>query len=49
MSISYLEAIREAQSLALATDENVFIYGQDVGAFGGAFKATKNLFHEHWP
>lgn len=47
MSISYLEAIREAQSLALATDENVFIYGQDVGAFGGAFKATKNLFHEH--
>jgi len=47
VSISYLEAIREAQSLALATDENVFIYGQDVGAFGGAFKATKNLFHEH--
>lgn len=47
MSISYLEAIREAQSLALKTDENVFIYGQDVGAFGGAFKATKNLFHEH--
>ena len=47
MSISYIEAIREAQSLALATDENVFIYGQDVGAFGGAFKATKNLFHEH--
>ena len=43
MSITYLEAIREAQSKALADDPNVFIYGQDVGAFGGAFKATKGL------
>src|SRR5438874_2485034 len=43
MSITYLEAIREAQARALADDPNVFIYGQDVGAFGGAFKATKNL------
>ncbi|HEV8544239.1 MAG TPA: alpha-ketoacid dehydrogenase subunit beta [Verrucomicrobiae bacterium] len=43
MSISYLEAIREAQDRALADDPRVFIYGQDVGAFGGAFKATKNL------
>src|SRR4029077_6714086 len=24
----------------------VFIYGQDVGAFGGAFKATKNLANQ---
>jgi pyruvate/2-oxoglutarate/acetoin dehydrogenase E1 component len=43
VSITYLEAIREAQARALADDPNVFIYGQDVGAFGGAFKATKNL------
>ncbi|HEY9510102.1 MAG TPA: transketolase C-terminal domain-containing protein [Verrucomicrobiae bacterium] len=43
MSITYLEAIREAQARALAEDPKVFIYGQDVGAFGGAFKATKNL------
>src|ERR1700745_4242780 len=43
MSITYLEAIREAQAKALADDSRVFIYGQDVGAFGGAFKATKNL------
>jgi len=41
--ITYLEAIREAQYKALATDPRVFIYGQDVGAFGGAFKATKGL------
>ncbi len=43
MSITYLEAIREAQDRALQDDPRVFIYGQDVGAFGGAFKATKNL------
>src|SRR5881296_1271887 len=46
MSITYLEAIREAQARALAEDPRVFIYGQDVGAFGGAFKATKNLAQE---
>ena len=43
MSITYLEAIRAAQAKALADDSRVFIYGQDVGEFGGAFKATKNL------
>jgi pyruvate dehydrogenase E1 component beta subunit/2-oxoisovalerate dehydrogenase E1 component beta subunit len=43
MSVTYLEAIREAQARALNEDPRVFIYGQDVGAFGGAFKATKNL------
>jgi len=46
MSITYLEAIREAQSRALRDDPRVFIYGQDVGSFGGAFKATKNLAKE---
>jgi pyruvate dehydrogenase E1 component beta subunit/2-oxoisovalerate dehydrogenase E1 component beta subunit len=46
MSITYLEAIRAAQAKALAEDPRVFIYGQDVGAFGGAFKATKNLQQE---
>jgi pyruvate dehydrogenase E1 component beta subunit/2-oxoisovalerate dehydrogenase E1 component beta subunit len=46
VSITYLEAIREAQSRALRDDPRVFIYGQDIGAFGGAFKATKNLARE---
>ena len=43
MPITYLEAIREAQARALSEDPRVFIYGQDIGSFGGAFKATKNL------
>ena len=46
MSITYLEAIREAQAKVLTDDPRVFIYGQDVGNFGGAFKATKNLAKE---
>jgi pyruvate/2-oxoglutarate/acetoin dehydrogenase E1 component len=41
--ITYLEAIREAQSESLEKDPRVYIYGQDIGNFGGAFKATKNL------
>jgi len=44
--ITYLEAIRLAQAKVLADDARVFIYGQDVGSFGGAFKATKNLAKE---
>jgi len=43
MSVTYLEAIRAAQEKAMQDDPTVFIYGQDVGKFGGAFKATKNL------
>lgn len=43
MSATYLEAIREALANALATDPRVFLYGQDIGTFGGAFKATKGL------
>ena len=49
MSITYLEAIREAQAKALADDDRVFIYGQDVGAFGGAFKATKGSVRRIYP
>jgi len=46
LSLTYLEAIREAQYEALRRDPRVFIYGQDIGKFGGAFKATKNLSAE---
>tara|TARA_B100000965_G_scaffold359655_1_gene339848 strand:+ start:82 stop:1047 length:966 start_codon:yes stop_codon:yes gene_type:complete len=47
MSITYLEAIREAQALSLKNNEDVFIYGQDIGLFGGAFKATKGLYDDY--
>lgn len=43
MSVTYIDAIREAQETLLRNDPSVFIYGQDVAGFGGAFKATKGL------
>ena len=42
MSITYLEAIREAQAKLLRDDERVFIYGQDVGGnFWRRFQSNK--------
>jgi len=44
VSVTYLEAIREAQAHLLREDARVYLYGQDIaGKFGGAFKATKGL------
>ena len=43
MSVTYIDAIREAQERLLREDERVFLYGQDISSFGGAFKATKGL------
>lgn len=43
--ITYLEAIRAALGKSLE-DPRVFLYGQDIGSFGGAFKVTKNLAQE---
>ncbi len=42
-SITYIDAIRDAQRDLLAEHPEVFVYGQDVGKFGGAFKATQGL------
>ncbi|HSL20982.1 MAG TPA: hypothetical protein VK886_05560 [Vicinamibacterales bacterium] len=41
--ITYLEAIREALVEEMARDERVFVLGEDVGAYGGAFKVTEGL------
>lgn len=41
--ITYLDAIRQALGEEMARDDRVFILGEDVGAYGGAFKATEGL------
>ena len=41
--ITYVEAIRQALFEEMAADERVFVMGEDVGAYGGAFKATEGL------
>lgn len=46
MSVTYIDAIRAAQETLLREDPTVFLYGQDIGIFGGAFKATKGLAEE---
>ena len=40
---SYIDAVREAMDLALGQDENVLIFGEDVGKNGGVFRATDGL------
>lgn len=44
--VTYIDALREAHRELLSEDQRVFIYGQDVGDFGGAFKATQGLKDE---
>ena len=42
-AITYLEAIREAIDEEMARDANVFLLGEDIGEYGGAFKVTDGL------
>src|SRR4029079_7138845 len=41
-----LEAIREALAEEMRRDPKVFVLGEDVGAYGGAFGVTQGLFEE---
>lgn len=44
--VTYLEAIREALFEEMRRDENVFCLGEDIGAYGGAFKVTEGLLEK---
>jgi 2-oxoisovalerate dehydrogenase E1 component beta subunit len=44
--VTYLEAIREALAEEMRRDPKVFVLGEDVGAYGGAFGATQGLCDE---
>ena len=44
--LSYLEAIREALQEEMRRDPKVFVLGEDVGAYGGAFGVTQGLYDE---
>jgi 2-oxoisovalerate dehydrogenase E1 component beta subunit len=41
--VTYLEAIRQGIVEEMERDSNVFVLGEDVGAYGGAFKVTEGL------
>jgi 2-oxoisovalerate dehydrogenase E1 component beta subunit len=44
--ITYLDAIREALLEEMRRDSKVFVLGEDVGAYGGAFGVTQGLYDE---
>ncbi len=41
--VTYLEAIRDGLREEMERDERVFMMGEDIGAFGGAFKVTEGF------
>jgi pyruvate/2-oxoglutarate/acetoin dehydrogenase E1 component len=44
--VTYLEAIREALIEEMRRDPKVFVLGEDVGPYGGAFGVTQGLHEE---
>ena len=47
--ITYLEAINEALGEAMEKEKKVFLMGEDIGAYGGAFKVTSGLLQKFGP
>jgi pyruvate dehydrogenase E1 component beta subunit len=47
--ITYAEAIREAIGQAMEADPSVFMLGEDIGIYGGAFGVTGDLIHRFGP
>ncbi|UDL87231.1 alpha-ketoacid dehydrogenase subunit beta [Mesorhizobium sp. PAMC28654] len=41
--LSYAQAIQEAMAMAMEMDERVFLMGEDIGVYGGAFQVTGDL------
>jgi len=42
-TMSMIEAIRDAHDVMMARDDNVVVFGEDVGYFGGVFRCTRGL------
>ncbi len=47
--LTFAQAIREALDEELGRDEHIVIMGEDVGAWGGVFRATEGLFQKYGP
>jgi len=47
--VTYLDAIGQALMSEMEADPDVFIIGEDVGQFGGAFKVTKGFLDKFGP
>lgn len=47
--ITYLEAVREAMVQEMRRDPEVFLIGEDVGIYGGAFGVSRGMLEEFGP
>ncbi len=47
--LTYLEAVREALLLEMRQNPEVFLMGEDIGVYGGAFGVTRGLLEEFGP
>ena len=47
--LTYSQAVREALQLAMQRDEKVFMLGEDIGVYGGAFGVSDGLLEEFGP
>jgi len=47
--ITYLEAIREAMTQEMERDERVFLIGEDIGEYGGAFQVSYGMLEKFGP
>lgn len=47
--LTYAQAIKEAMTLEMRRDDNVFLMGEDVGLYGGAFGVSVGMFDEFGP
>jgi acetoin:2,6-dichlorophenolindophenol oxidoreductase subunit beta len=47
--ITYLEAVREAMTQEMERDESVFLIGEDIGKYGGAFGASFGMLEQFGP
>src|SRR5919112_329314 len=48
-TMTYLQAISDAMREEMRADERVFVMGEDIGHFGGAFKVTDGFLDEFGP
>lgn len=49
MPVTYLEAVRQALWDEMEKDERVFLLGQDIGTYGGAFRVTAGFLDRFGP
>ena len=42
-NMTMIDAIRSAHDCAMARDDRVIVFGEDVGFFGGVFRCTSGL------